>query len=125
MDIVHIKPIWSEILDILSNLISWISGISGYLKNKVWYIGLCLIGVIGYSLTSPEFSEIIDIWLTWKFQIHLLTLWLGKNVSLMVLYMIGLLVSGLWTVGVVDILSVPPQKRQLYEPGFTILEMNA
>jgi hypothetical protein len=34
--------------------------VSGYLKNKVWHIGLCLIGVIRLSLTSPEFSEIID-----------------------------------------------------------------
>ena len=27
--------------------------------------------------------------------------------------------------GVVDILSVPPQKRPLYKPGFTIQEMSA
>jgi hypothetical protein len=47
-------------------------------------------------------SEFVaKLWLTWKSQIHLLGLWLGKNVSLMVLYMIGLLESGLWTVDVV------------------------
>jgi hypothetical protein len=30
-------------------------------KNKVWYIGLCLIGVIRYSLTSPENFDMMDI----------------------------------------------------------------
>jgi hypothetical protein len=43
-----------------SNLHIWLSGISGYPKNKVWYIGLFVIGVMRLFLTSPAKSEIMD-----------------------------------------------------------------